>query len=713
MATSWALPPPRWKIPPYETGGQIFARLAHLVEPKEALTTSEWARRYTNFDLDALPWHAEVMDALSDPATAEVGLLGPAQAGKSTIGMSWIAWVIHQAPDNFFLCQPDRSAMTKFVVSRLDPFIKETPVVQTQLLNLPNANNMFLKQFQGMFLYNVWPVPGQFIQVPARYGWLDDFDQMDDDIGGTDDQAGQGSAIKLLEGRLTTRKGRDTKFISSSPADESGGKTEAFVESGTDEQLWPECPSCGDRWRIDLRRDLRFDDTGDEDVAERTAHVVCGANGCILAPADRRALLNSLGRLPNHGFVAARPEASRRRRTFRVDGLLAFTSWPDLAREWREAQRTWAARQDEAPLRTFMNTKAGVNYRSILSGEKPLVANDLAGRREPGFALGTVPAGVKVIVVVVDAQAASLEAAAIGYGDKLESWVIDRWAMHVYADGTPIRPFADPADRIAEALLPLWRMTWPLADGSGMSPPPLSVAVDSGGGGTKEDSWTSTLKAVWHRAVAPVSRGGSGIERRRITLIKGGNNPRNPKLMPPAEFADRKIKGGPRRNSPDLWMPNVHRIKNIVDARLRKIAPGPGYIHLPGADRPGSRKRVAGEGPAGLGDEYLDEITAEELKDGRWKKLRPRNETWDHLVYAYASILKPPFAQSREHMRWVPVAYRVPDQAAPAPPAAMPAAPPQTLVTTAPVKPVPVPRRAPAKPAWIRPKPGGWIKPRR
>jgi phage terminase large subunit GpA-like protein len=667
MATQATLLAPRWSIPPFETGGQILARLAHLAEPREKQSGSDWARNNTTFDLDALPWHAEVIDALTDDETAEVGLLGPAQAGKSTIGLSWIGWVIDQAPDNFFLCQPDRSATTKFVVSRVDPFIKDTKAVRSKLSTASNANNMLLKQFQGMFLYSVWPVPGQFIQVPARYGWLDDFDQMADDIGGTEDQAGQGSAIALLEGRLTTRKGRDTKFVSSSPADESGGKTEAFVDGGTDERLWPECPSCGDRWEIDLRRDLRFDDTGDEDLAERTAHVNCAANGCELAPSDRRALLNSLARLPNRGFVASRPTASKRRRTFRIDGLLAFTSWPDLARSWREAQRTWALRQDEGPLRTFMNTKAGVNYRSILSGEKPLKSSELAARREPDFAMGTVPAGVRVIVIVVDAQATSFECAAIGFGDKLESWLIDRWAMQVYSDGTPIRPFGDSPDRIAEALLPLWRMTWPLADGSGQSPPPLSVAIDTGGGGGRnEDSWTSSVKALWHRATAPLARGGSGIERKRITLIKGGNNPRNPKLMPPAEFADRKMKGGARRNSPDLWMPNVHRIKNIIDARLRIAAAGAGYIHLPGADRPGSRKRLAGEGPTGISDEYLDEITAEELKDGSWKKLRPRNETWDHLVYAYASLLKPPFAQSRDHMRWVPAAHRVPEQSAPA-----------------------------------------------
>lgn len=708
-----SLPAPRWTLPPRETGADIFARLSHLYAPREKLTVSNWARRNTDFDLDALPWHPVVMDALGAPQTGEVGLLGPSQGGKSTIGLCWLGSLIDQDPSDFMMVQPDRIATQTFVVTRIQPFVDKVSALRRKLLQTASANNIFLKQFQGMFVMSIWPVPSQFAQRPVRCGWLDDYDQMDSDIGGTADEAGQGSAIKLLSGRQTTFEGRDTKFVSSSPADETGGKTEAFVESGTDESLHPECPSCGDRWKIDIRRDLQFDRSGGPELAEKTATVVC-SNGCVLQPSDRRKLLNSLKLLPEAGFVAAKPDAGPWRRTFRIDGLMAFTSWPTLARELRDAEIAWQDRQDEGPLRTFWNTKGGKNYRSILSGEKPLKSAELAKRREAGFALGTVPAGVKVIVIVVDAQASSFQCAAIGFGEKLESWIIDRWSIDVLEDGTPIRPFHEPAH--ADALLPLWRKTWPLADGSGESPPALSVAIDTGGGGTKEDSWTKSAQALWHKATASSTRGGWGIERRRVTLVKGGSNPLSPRLMPQGEFADKKVSGGAKRNSPDLWLPNVHRIKNIIDVRLRKAEPGPGYIHIPGADRPGSPARHVSEGEPGLADEYLDEITAEELKDGKWRKLRARNETLDHLVYAYASILKPPFAQSRDHMRWVPKAYRVPDQSM----GLLPAndAPAAIVVVknsvdmTAPgrprPKPAPVPRRD-----WLTSTRSDWLQRRR
>lgn len=575
----------------------------------------------------------EPLDALTDPDVSEVGLQAGAQCGKSEIGLGWLGWSIEHSPADFLLAQPDKAMAQDFVVRRINPMVARSAVLKAQLLPAANADNIFLKQFRGMLLSTIWPVASQFRARPIPRGWLDDFDEFDDDI------EGQGSAVKLLDGRQTTFEGRDTKFVSSSPARPDGGGIEAFVEAGTDERLQPVCPSCSERIELDLKRDLKFDE-GTIDEAEASAHVICPANGCILEPEHRRAVLDSLADLPAKGFVAANKRAGTKRRTFRVDGLLGFTSWPKLAREWREAQMAWALRQDENPLRAFFNAKAGKNYRSQLAGEKPLDAADLGKRREKGWKLGTVPIGPKVLVTVVDVQADRFECATIGYGEGLESWLIDRWSIEALADGlTVVSPFQHPEHW--QVLLPLWSRGYPLIDArgtaTGQTVTALSVAIDTGG----LDKAAEGAKRTWHAATQ------MGIHPSRVTLLKGSNRPTG-KLMPPAQFAEQKIKGGPRKRGPKLWMPNVHAIKEIEDARLRRETPGPGYVHLPG----------------NLAEHHLDEITAEarDLK-GLWKKLRPRNETWDLLVYGYASILKPPFAQTRDHMRWVPRDFRVPKAA--------------------------------------------------
>lgn len=651
--TGATIPPPRWRLPPPTTGGDILRRQAHNVRPKLKTTVSCWAIVHRGYDPTTLPWQPEIMDCLSDAEVAEVGMIKPSQCGGTEIGLAWMGWIIDTDPSDSLVCQPDQAMAGIFSKTRLNPLIDETPAVKQKLMPSPDANAIHLKLFRGMSLASVWPVPAQFTQRPVRYGWLDDYDQYDEDIGSSKDKGGQGSGIGLLEGRGTSHEGREKKFISSSPAREDGGGVEAFVAEGTDERIHPVCPSCGERWEIDILRDLQFDRTGTADDAERTAHVLCGTgNGCVLTPQDRRAVLDSLIDLPNRGFVAANPAASKRRRSFRVDGLMALTSWPRLARIWRAAQIAWETRQDESDLRTFINTKAGKNYRSQASGEKPIAVEVLKNRRRAGWKLGTVPRGPMVVNIVIDVQHDRFEGGAVGYGKDGERWLIDRFAIDVLDDGlTQVSPFIHHEHW--KVLLPLFDRKYPLAEmGADGNPvgyaPILSVTIDTGGSDQKGDQATAGAKWFYNAARA------LGVHASRITLVKGGSNPKG-KLMPPGEFADQKAKGGARRGSARLWIPNVHKIKNMIDAKLRRDVPGPGYIHL----------------PENLDEDHVDELTAEELKKGKWVKLRPRNETLDILVYGEAAILKPPFAQSRTDMRWVPKNYRIiwpTDDVAPLPP---------------------------------------------
>lgn len=679
--------------------------MAHLYRPQERLPFVEWSVKYRGYDRETLPWQNEVRNALGDPETSEVGIIKPAQCGATTIGTDWAGWIIDTDPSNMLICQPDRSMAEKFVKGRLDPMIDETRTVALKLLPYGNANNQWIKLFRGMMLTTVWPVPSQFTQLSIRYGWLDDYDQYDDNIGESGGEGGQGSGIALLDGRFISHEGREKKYISSSPAKDEKSGIEAFVADGTDERLWPECPHCGERFEVDILRDLRFDDSGSADLAEQTAHVVCPTNGCILEPSDRRRLHESCNGLPGHGFVQINAGVSKRRRSFRVDGLMALPTWPTLARKWREAQIAWELRQDESALRTFVNTQGGKNYRSKLSGEKRVGTETLKARRETGLYLGTMPRGAKVWGIQIDCQANRLECMAFAFGDGLEGWVVDRWAIDVLEDGlTAPSPFSHPEH--SRILLPLFERRYPLADGSGQSPPPLTVQLDVGGGGHKGEGAAEFAKTFWELARA------AGVHRNRITLTRGASSPAGD-VMPRAKFAEQKRRGGAKRTSAELWLPNVHRIKGVIDARLRRPEPGPGYIHLPGG-KIGGRDLKAGEIEGGTGrllDQHVEEITAEELKKGKWEKIRPRNETWDLLVYAYASILRAPFAQSRTHMRWVPAAFRVPDQAEAAAPDEAPPVP--ETPDTAPPK---SKQRAAARPkrqSWVQKPKGAWIDRRR
>jgi phage terminase large subunit GpA-like protein len=683
-------------IPPFETGHQIVARLAFLARPKEKLSVSAWAAKHLNdYDADALPFLAEIMDACGAPETCEVGDMGPAQGGKSKVGEAFIGWTIDQDPAGFMVVQPDKFAMESFIKLRINQMISSISVLKEKLAATSNADNMFIKLFRGMSLMSGWPVENFFRQRTAQRGWLDDYDGFPTNADGQVDIEGKGDGISQLDGRMTVHKGRDTKLVSSSPALGVDAGIEPFIAGGTDERLWPTCPQCEERWEIDLIRDLRFDKGTPEKAAE-SAYVVC-PSGCILPPSARHQLLASLKDLPNRGFIAKHPERGHYRRTFRRDGLLAFTPWTELARAWREAQIAWEARQDEAPLRTFYNVKAGKNYRSQLSGEEPVRAEELKGRREKDWRRGTVPRGVRVVNAVVDVQRDRFECALIGSGAERETWLIDRFPVDVLDDGlTQVAPFVHKEH--FKVLLGLFDRLLPLAEVGPDGKPVgyariLSVVVDTGGSDRSGDQATEGAKWFWNAARA------LGVHPSRITLMKGGSNPTGP-LMPPGKFADQKLRSGAQRSSARLWIPNVNAIKNMIDARLRRTVPGPGYIHFPG-DLPADATID--------GIDYFEEITAEELVKGKWKPIRRRNETWDNLVQGEVALLKPPFAQSRTDMRWVPTDYRVvwPKTAAPAPAPAVKDQPTQT----APPAPesAPAPKRAQRVPSAKRRRGKSWM----
>ncbi len=689
-------------IPPFETGHQIVARLAFLVRPKEKLTVSEWAAEYLNdYDADALPLLAEIMDACGAPETCEVGDMGPAQGGKSKVGEAFIGWTIDQDPATFMAVQPDKFAMESFIKLRINQMISTISVLKEKLTSASNADNMFIKLFRGMSLMSGWPVENFFRQRTAQRGWLDDYDGFPTNADGQVDIEGKGDGISLMDGRMTVHKGRDTKLVSSSPALGADAGIEPFIAGGTDERLWPVCPECDTRWEIDLIRDLRFTATGTPEDAAQSAYVAC-PTGCILPPSARHKLLESLKTLPHRGFVAKQPEKGKYRRTFRRDGLLAFTPWSELARAWREAMIAWEARQDEAPLRTFYNVKAGKNYRSQLSGEEPVRADELKARREKGWRRGTVPRGVRVVNALVDVQRDRFEVALIGSGVERETWLIDRFPVDVLDDGlTQVAPFVHKEH--FKVLLGLFDRLLPLAEVGDDGKPVgyariLSVVVDTGGSDRSGDQATEGAKWFWNAARA------LGVHPSRITLMKGGSNP-NGKLMPPGQFADQKMRSGAKRSSARLWIPNVNAIKNMIDARLRRTAPGPGYIHFPG-DLPASA--------AVDGIDYFEEITAEELVKGKWKPMRRRNETWDHLVMSEVALLKPPFAQSRTDMRWVPKDFRViwPKSGVALLPRPAANDEPSNDNITAPVpapKPAPTPKRSQRAPAATRRRGKSWM----
>lgn len=167
------------------------------------------------------------------------------------------------------------------------------------------------------------------------------------------------------------------------------------------------------------------------------------------------------------------------------------------------------------------------------------------------------------------------------------------------------------------------RRTYPLQRDPSLRMKVLCTGVDTGG----SDDATDNAYAWWHDMVS-----GSRTENRPalpatvLMLLKGGNRPSGRLLPAPTVDAKRQVKGAPEC---ELWVPNVNRIKDVADFRLRRPEPGPAFIDLP---------REFAEPPH---DKRIAELRAEEKVEGLWEKPEGvRNESWDLLVYALVVMLR-------------------------------------------------------------------------
>ncbi|MGH6719360.1 MAG: terminase gpA endonuclease subunit [Alphaproteobacteria bacterium] len=610
------------------------------LRPPEALAVSEAVDRYRGridgrvvepWSFEAAPFLREPMDAFGRARVSRVVVMGPAQSGKSTIGDGAVMWTVTVDPADVIWIAPTREMTADYVRRRVQPLIRSTGAMAERQHDTVSSDNLFYKEFDGCSLTFAWPAGAQLRSRPFPRWIVDEFDAVPEDVDG------QGAIIPLLEARQIAFEGRDVGLVISSPATAANRGIEAEWAKGSAKTWrWP-CPTCGAWFAPDAMRDLTFARTASPDDAERGATVTCPANGCVIEQGAKRGMM-ARGRWVERdrevgpGGEPLGEASTSRVESYRIDGLMGFLSWGGLARRMREAELAFERRQDEMPLRAFVNTMAGANYTSRLRDMEPLALDDLKARREGGWRLGTVPPGVVFLTAAVDVQVNRFEVMVVGWGRHFESWIVDRFAIRQLDDGrTELKP-PRYLEHWGVLIGRVFGRRWPLAADPTLTAPLLNVAIDTGG-----LDGTSANAAQFRRIARR-----RGVADRQIMTIKGGSNPRA-RLVPPPDMGDVTGAGDKRaKRGHKLFVLNVHGLKDIVAVRLRRGEPGPGYVHM----------------PADLGEDYVEEIAAEEKTDAGWVRTGGPNETWDLAVYNLAAAIR--WIGERAALARVPSWARVP-----------------------------------------------------
>lgn len=641
----------------FADAGEIVAVCLGEIRFPEKVLPSEAARRHrvlSNPGAYSGPWgegpyfvrHLDrIMDCLATESPfREVGVVGPAQTGKSEIGNNWqLASIIYDPADMLFIA-PDRVLIEAYVKKEFDKMIELTPALQEKMLAGASADTMSMKRFRGAELFFYWPTGPRLRGLPFPRVRVDDVDDVPTDI------SDQGDIFSLARGRMGSFSafGNTMLYANSTPKLGPLAGIEAFVAGGTAERLFVDCLACGEPFALYGDR-LDFDRTGSPRDAATSAAVVCPECGGAHLQKDKRALLESFRWVGKGEQAVSRSEdpagkvgelEPNVRAGFFLDGLFGFRPWSEIAQLGREAELKFEYEQDDAALKAWDQTVIGRNHKPRSGNTDPVSESDLQKRAKASpYAMGEVPPGVEVLIASIDQQGNRFEVSVWGFGQSFKAWLIDRFALLTVEENgreRPLSPFRKPEDWSVIHRKVMMK-TYPLAGAPHLQMKIFNTVVDTGG----LDNATDNAFTWWHAMVAgDVASARAPLPDTAITLYKGGNNPKGRLLPTPTPDAKRQIKGAPQAL---LYVPNVNRMKDILDVRINRKDDGPGYVSFP-YDVP---------------EVYLAELRAETKVGDQW--VRPphtANETMDLYVMAYTVVLR--FGGGDASLSWVPAWARPP-----------------------------------------------------
>lgn len=463
----------------------VVALASLMLQPPPADTVSEWADRFRvlsredsaapgRWNTSARPYQRGIMDALANPRTHTVVVMGCSQWGKSQIALNFLGRSIHLDPGPLMLVGPTVDAVKRFSKTRLSCMIRDCPELRELVAedrSRDSSNTIFEKTFPGGSLLLVGSnAPAGLASQPIRDLVLDELDRFGEEAGD------EGAPEDLAEARTLDFEGRRKVYINSTPTLQGTSRIEKrFGQSDQRRYLVP-CPACGHRQPMDWDR-VRW-----VSGSPGTARYHCAA--CEEAWTQRQIrsalpLGDWTAEFPGREGVAG----------FHVPGLLA-RSMETLARKFEEAKE-----RGPESLKTWWNTALGLPFdpRDL----EILQAEGLMTRREPWAA--SVPLGVAMLTMGVDTQGDRLEWLLVGWGLAGESWVVDRGVI----PGNPA--LVDVWNRLAGVVTSRW------GHESGLEMGPSCTLVDHGGHFPKQV--LNFCKAMRDHQVFPVKGASRPLQR--------------------------------------------------------------------------------------------------------------------------------------------------------------------------------------------------------
>ncbi|QOR55737.1 MAG: hypothetical protein YHS30scaffold667_33 [Phage 65_10] len=580
---------------------------------QEPIPLSQWAGE--NFVLagdsshqkgkwEAWEFQLGLLDFMSDQRIEEFNLAKSKRVGYSKMLVAYVMYCIAHRRRKVALWQPTDDDRDSFVKTEIDPALALIPAVAAARKSFGDAKDtMAYKAFRDSVLHVLGGKAARaYRRITVDDAILDEWDGFDAKVEKSSDPR------TLAKGRLEGAP--YPKFIGgTTPRIKGLSLVElACAESDVMMRFNIECKHCGVEHPLifggtKVKHGLKWDK--DADGAPINVRHVCPH--CLESITQADYLANMKGTWvcertgkrygadrtwrDNRGEPCATP------RHVAAHVWSAYSpqrSWLSIGRERIAAARSMAAGND-GQMQGFVNETLGETYE--LTGARSDEHALLRRAKNESFELKTVPVGALQLTSAVDTQDDRLEYAVWGWGEGMESWLVDKGIV-----------WGSPAEDNTWAMLAVALQQGYVKEWDGAIMHTSGVAVDVQGHHTH----------AAYNFVRPRQAQG-------YYAIRGGNRDDLP-IVGKATSVDVTWQGKTHKAGVRLWEVGTSTAKDLLHSQLQLAAPGPGFVHL----------------PKDVGLEACEQLTAEHrilVNTGagakfRWMKRRPRNEQLDMRNYA-------------------------------------------------------------------------------
>jgi len=609
------------------------------------------------WDADETPYMAEPMDMLASRRHEACVFVGPARTGKTAgLLLGWMTHAVVNDPGDMLFIQMSQDKAREFSKTDVTRAIRNSPDIVGMLSGSSADMNTHDVMFRhGMWLRIAWPTVSNVSGSTYRYVAITDLDRMTN----AENVDGEGPLFNLALKRTTTFLSRGMCLAESSPGIEvtdpnwqpatphEGPPVTGIlgIYNRSDRRRWYwQCPDCSEHFEAAPGLGL-FNLPADDVLMEtiRSAdieamstrygsRIVCPHCG-VEIPARLKTVLNRGGTwLADGETIDAEGVRHGTALSSTIVGYwlggvaAAYQSWKSLVGRHLQGLKDYALTGSEEVLKTTVNTDQGAPYTS-----RHLVESRNAGRspqdRAEELERYVVPAETRSLVASVDVQGGSTSRFVVqvhAVGAFREQWLVDRFEIRLSkregmgAEFAPIDPAGYPEDwdLLTDRLL-LSTYRTPI---EGREMRVKLLVVDTGG----EDGVTANAYA-WYRRVRKL-----GLHS-RVMLYKGANTPTAP-IIKESMVGKRNAR---EKGDVPLYVCNPNLLSDVVATGLKRDATGIGYLHFPAPKHPTNH-------PHGwLPQAFYDELGAEvRQKNGTWKQIRKRNESFDLCRMIAAGIIR-------------------------------------------------------------------------